>query len=122
MPTNWTLLPWKPTKHPGISLLWLHSQRPCGDTVVLIRMEPGASYPAHRHVGVERLFVLQGAYRDRAGVYHAGEEVVHPPGSSHHPIAEPGEDCILLATAEQGIEPLGEEGAGVHGPPSDREQ
>lgn len=71
---------------------------------MLIRMQPGCGYPAHRHTGVEEVLILQGGYRDQSGEHRAGEYVVNEAGSSHHPVALDGaEDCIMVAFAHGGI-------------------
>ena len=99
---------WQHTKQKGIFLSWLLRGREGADAVVLIRMEPGAGYPAHRHLGEETVLVLQGGYRDEQGEYREGEKVVNAAGSIHRPVALEGpEPCILLAVAHQGVEILG---------------
>ncbi|MDQ3805521.1 MAG: cupin domain-containing protein [Acidobacteriota bacterium] len=101
-----TRIPWRATRHRGIHLHVLRRDEATGDATVLIRMEPGCSYPAHRHRGVEEVFVLQGGYRDQRGAHCAGDYVLNEAGSAHQPaaLAEEGEDCVLLAFAHGGIE------------------
>jgi len=41
----------------------------------MIKMEPGCSYPRHKHRGSEELLILRGGYRDEAGEHRAGEYV-----------------------------------------------
>lgn len=77
-----------------------------GDATVLIRMEPGCGYPAHRHVGSEEVLILQGGYRDSRGEHRAGDYILNDAASAHAPIALDGEDCIMLALAHGGIELL----------------
>jgi anti-sigma factor ChrR (cupin superfamily) len=102
---DFSKIPWRATRHRGIHLHLLRRDEATGDATVLIRMEPGCSYPAHRHVGVEEVFVLQGGYRDSRGAHRAGEYVLNDAGSAHHPTAleEAGEDCVMLAFAHGGI-------------------
>jgi anti-sigma factor ChrR (cupin superfamily) len=99
---------WRTTRHEGIHLCFLRRDEATGDSTVLIRMEPGSSYPAHRHVGVEEVFVLQGGYADARGAHRAGDYDMNEAGSAHAPKAleETGEDCIMLAVARGGIETL----------------
>ncbi|TAH35946.1 MAG: hypothetical protein EYC70_11905 [Planctomycetota bacterium] len=97
-------LDWKTTSWPGVSLAFLES-RPDGSARVLIAMQPGSSYPAHRHRGVEEVFVVAGAYADARGRYAAGGFQRFAAGSAHHPVAGP-EGALLLAWAERGIELL----------------
>lgn len=104
-------IPWRATRHRGVHLHVLRRDAPTGDTTVLIRMEPGCSYPAHRHAGLEEVFILQGGYRDQKGEHRAGDYVLNEPGSAHHPAAltDPPEDCVMLAVAHGGIELMGDE-------------
>ncbi|HWW75527.1 MAG TPA: cupin domain-containing protein, partial [Pyrinomonadaceae bacterium] len=57
---------WRPTGDAGISYKLLYADRERGTYTTLVRMEPGARIPAHRHVGVEQCLVLEGDLR--AGV------------------------------------------------------
>ena len=103
-------IPWRGTRHEGVSLHFLRRDRGTGDATVLIRMEPGCSYPAHRHRGVEEVFILQGGYRDARGAHRAGDYVLNEAGSAHHPTAleDPPEACVMLAVAHGGIDLLGD--------------
>ncbi len=97
---------WRATRHRGIYLHLLRRDHATGDTTVLIRMQPGCSYPAHRHTGLEEVFILQGGYRDQTGAHRAGDYILNEAGSAHHPTAleDANEDCIMLAVAHGGIE------------------
>jgi anti-sigma factor ChrR (cupin superfamily) len=97
---------WRETRHAGVALKVLRRDEATGDATVLIRMRPGSSYPAHRHAGLEEVFVLQGGYRDDKGEHRAGDYVLNEAGSAHHPAALEGEDCVMLAVAHSGIEIL----------------
>jgi putative transcriptional regulator len=97
---------WQPTSHEGIFVNILRRDERTNDATVLIRMRPGCGYPAHRHVGLEEVFILQGGYRDSRGELRAGEYIINEAGSAHAPIALEGEDCIMLAIAHGGIELL----------------
>ena len=108
-------LPWRSTRHPGVTWFPLHAapEGGDGDATVLIRMAPGSSYPRHRHVGVEEVLVLAGGYRDERGEHRSGDYVRYPAGSEHHPVAlgdaerPVGPDnpaCLLFASARGGVE------------------
>lgn len=98
---------WHETKYQGIYLHALRRDKETGDATVLIRMEAGCGYPAHRHRGVEEVLILQGGYRDQNGEHRAGDYLINEAGSAHHPIAlEGSEDCIMLAITHGGIELL----------------
>jgi predicted ChrR family anti-sigma factor len=62
---------------------------------MLIRMEPGSSYSAHRHRGPEQCFVLQGDINDGYGTYYQGDFQCAATGS-HHGIQSTEKGCLLL--------------------------
>jgi len=96
---------WKQTRHRGIFLHTLRRDEATNDATVLIRMQPGCSYPAHRHVGLEEVLILQGGYRDERGEHRAGDYLINEAGSTHSPVAlDNTEDCIMLAITHGGIE------------------
>ncbi len=116
-------VPWKETRVDGISWLplWLSGERSGeaperdrGGGAFLIRMAPGKSYAAHRHVGTEEVLVLQGGYEDEFGVHVAGDFVHYPAGTIHSPralgpaspVAGTQRACVLYAVAPGGIEIL----------------
>jgi anti-sigma factor ChrR (cupin superfamily) len=103
-----TRITWSATRYEGIFLHFLRRDEATGDTTVLIRMQPGCSYPTHRHKGIEEVFILQGGYKDSRGEHRAGDYHINEAGSAHRPIAltDPAEDCIMLAIAHSGIEIL----------------
>ena len=96
---------WRGTRHAGVFIHYLRRDERTGDASVLIRMRPGCGYPAHRHLGIEEVLVLQGGYRDQKGEHRAGAYIVNEAGSAHHPVALDGtEDCVMFAVAHGGIE------------------
>lgn len=62
----------------------------------LLRIKAGAGAPAHGHEGHEYTLVLQGAYEDELGHYRRGDVSVCDSSVTHHPVADPGADCICL--------------------------
>ena len=97
-------MPWLPSKHPGTSYKTLRFDRDSGAGTILLRMDPGASYPAHRHTGGEEVYVLSGDLRMGKEVHRAGAFVYSPPGSVHSPRTEEG--CVLLVTFPERVEDL----------------
>jgi quercetin dioxygenase-like cupin family protein len=64
----------------------------------LIRLQPGSVFPNHRHVGTERMLLLQGRVRDTAGnEYRAGDAIVSDDGSEHEMVAIGDEEVIYAA-------------------------
>ncbi len=101
---DFSRIDWRETRHEGVALCVLRRDEATGDATVLIRIRPGCSYPAHRHDGVEEVFVLQGGYRDARGEHRAGDYVLNDADSAHSPVALEGpDDCVLFAVAHSGI-------------------
>ncbi len=105
---------WRSTRHPGVSWrpLFQADEAAGGNTTVLIRMDPGSSYPEHEHLGVEEVLILAGGYRDSDGEHRAGSYLRYPAGSRHAPqalgdprAAESPDNpaCLLFAVAHGGV-------------------
>lgn len=62
---------------------------------MLVRMEPGSTYSAHRHGGSEQCFVLEGDINDGYGTYYKGDFQRAAPGS-HHGVQSTEKGCLLL--------------------------
>jgi anti-sigma factor ChrR (cupin superfamily) len=100
-------IPFKSTRSPGVSIHSYHRDEATGNAAVMIKMEPGCSYPQHRHRGTEELLILQGGYRDEHGEYREGQYVRYEDGSDHHPVAlENGPPCVFFAVSAEGIDLL----------------
>ncbi|MET3925674.1 ChrR family anti-sigma-E factor [Devosia sp. 2618] len=68
--------------------------------LMLLRVGAGRRVPEHGHGGHELTLILQGAYKDRFGVFARGDIADHDEDVEHQPIAEPGEDCICLVAVD----------------------
>jgi anti-sigma factor ChrR (cupin superfamily) len=102
---DFSTIEWRATYHKGVYIHVLRRDEQTNDATVLIRMEPGCRYPAHKHIGIEEVFILQGGYRDQMGEHRAGDYIINEAGTTHFPIAlENSPDCIMLAIAHKGIE------------------
>jgi anti-sigma factor ChrR (cupin superfamily) len=84
---------------PGIACKLLATDTEKERVSMLVRLAPGAEYPAHRHRGVEELHLLHGELMigDRKlypGDYHQAE-----PGSVDHRVwSETGCTCVLITS------------------------
>jgi anti-sigma factor ChrR (cupin superfamily) len=85
---------WRPSAMSGIAIKELYSDSSHPERVALIKWEPGARYPRHRHTGGEEVLVLEGSLVDEAGRYPRGTWIRNPPGSAHEPYSPEG--CVLL--------------------------
>ncbi len=105
---DFTALDWTPSEWPGVSFHWLRKDEETGAGATFIKILPGHSAPAHRHLGAEECLVLQGGFGDSRGQYRAGDLVYYEPGSIHQDFrASEDEDCILFVVYQQsGIEVL----------------
>lgn len=65
----------------------------------LVQYLPGSSFPAHKHVNGEEIYVLEGTFSDNHGSYPAGSYLRNPPGSNHAPKAEEG--CTIFVKLQQ---------------------
>ena len=92
---NHNELPWVPSPEAGVHRRLLDR---CGDEVAratsIVRYEPSARFPEHRHDFGEEILVLEGTFSDETGDYPAGTYMMNPPGSSHAPFSETG--CVLF--------------------------
>lgn len=86
-------LPWQEFRA-GIEIIWLFGTPGGGPASALLRYQPGASAPRHRHRKSEHVLVIQGSQRDAAGVYPAGTLTTNPEGSVHEVFSDDG--CVAL--------------------------
>jgi len=86
---------------PGVSLYPLHGNPPGPQSSALLRYQPGAGVPAHTHLGVEHILVIQGSQEDEFGHYPTGTLLVSPTDSAHK--VSSAEGCIVLAVWSEGI-------------------
>jgi putative transcriptional regulator len=63
----------------------------------LIRSRPGSGVGVHTHHGEEFTLCLAGGYTDTTGEYARGDLQFADPTLLHRPMADAGEDCIVLA-------------------------
>lgn len=103
-----TGLPWRPLEEPGVSGVWVKALRvdPAAGRAptILLRFDPGASYPAHRHPAGEELFVLEGSVRVGSEDLRVGDYLCTAPGQAHAVHSEGG--CILLAVVPEEVQRL----------------
>ncbi len=86
---------WQPSQFEKISMKVLYRNDAEGEMTVLLKWEPGAVLPFHRHPEIEQSYVLQGSFYDHDGICRAGQYVWRHPGSLHETRSDEG--CVLLA-------------------------
>ncbi len=86
----------------GVEILRLAGDGKMGASAALLRYQPGARVPPHRHPGFEVIYVMSGAQSDERGTYGAGTLIVNPPGYEHSVWSDEG--CVVLIMWERSVE------------------
>ncbi|EFL90900.1 cupin domain-containing protein [Ahrensia sp. R2A130] len=86
----WESLPFEPFR-PGVTIHRIVTGKP---ELALLKYEPGARVPLHRHTDMETIFVLSGSQSDENGTYRTGDLVINPKGSVHRVWSDDG--CVVL--------------------------
>jgi putative transcriptional regulator len=96
---------WKPGPIPGLRVRLARAGAACaGAYTGFLRLEPGARFPAHEHLGAETTLVLAGSLRQNDGrEFHAGQLIELAIGTVHDFVALPGEDCIAAVIQRGGL-------------------
>jgi quercetin dioxygenase-like cupin family protein len=81
---------WGETQFDKVWIKTLYEDRAKGESTVLIKLEPGAHLPFHKHPELEQAYVLEGSMYDHDGVCHAGEYVWRKAGSFHENRSDTG--------------------------------
>ncbi len=92
--------PWV-ERRPGVHWKVLWEEGDC--KAVLMRYDPGATIPRHRHLGDEQIFVLDGSVSDDTGTCTKGNYARRPPGCVHTVTSRDG--ALVLAIMTGGTEP-----------------
>jgi quercetin dioxygenase-like cupin family protein len=100
---EWQPLIERGVRYEGISVISLHfdelKQR---STTILLKFEPGASYPYHNHPGGEELFVLEGEVTLEGVNLSAGDYLYTPVNYKHSVSSENG--CTMLFIIPEEVE------------------
>jgi anti-sigma factor ChrR (cupin superfamily) len=83
---------------PGVTAKTLFHESPVGNTTLLIRMQPGAVIPPHRHAAVEHCYVLEGDLHFGDLVMHTGDYHCAV-GDTTHETSHTENGCLLLIIA-----------------------
>jgi quercetin dioxygenase-like cupin family protein len=99
---------WQPLDEPGVSGVYVKVLR--FDTsalrapTILLKFDPGATYPGHTHPGGEEIFVLEGDIRLGKDRLHAGDYLFTAPGNIHAVQSDAG--CVVLVSVPEEVEKL----------------
>jgi anti-sigma factor ChrR (cupin superfamily) len=81
---------------PGVDVKTLFRDKGTGRTTMLVRMQPGARLPAHRHHDDEQCLVLRGDVRWRDLAYEEGDFIVMGRSSDHPEIHTVNGNLLLI--------------------------
>lgn len=82
----------------GVGIKILRVSEETGQWTGLIRMEAGATFAAHKHLGAADGYILQGELEYRVGTAAAGSYLYEPLGAEHE-ATTCSEETILFFTA-----------------------
>jgi len=94
---------WQATPFPGIEIRRLFVDKVTGTITSLLRAAVGAVYPAHRHGGVEHIYVVDGDLIFNDHTLETGDYEVNP-GATDHSTITTKTGCLALIihhTADQ---------------------
>lgn len=96
---------WQEGPADGVRLFHIDAgPRLIGAIAGFVRIDPGAAFPAHTHLGPEEVLVLRGSFvNEDGGVVAVGAEAPRPAGSRHEVRAGP-EGCLYLGIVDTGME------------------
>jgi anti-sigma factor ChrR (cupin superfamily) len=84
---------------PGISCKLLATDTEKNRVSMLVRLAPGAEYPAHRHSGVEELHLLHGELMINSKKLYPGDYNRAEPDTVDHRVwSETGCTCVLITS------------------------
>jgi anti-sigma factor ChrR (cupin superfamily) len=87
---------WKNSGVPGVDIKTLFREPALGRSTYLVRMEPGAVLPGHRHGDVEQCLVIEGDIRWGEMVYEKGDFVAMGKDTEHPELRTVGGNVLLL--------------------------
>jgi quercetin dioxygenase-like cupin family protein len=89
---------WKQAGVPGVTYKKLYFDEPSGLVTMLVRMEPGTVFPAHRHSRTEQCLVLEGDLIQDDHVYHPGDFTWAHAGSIDPMLRTEKGDLLLMVS------------------------
>jgi quercetin dioxygenase-like cupin family protein len=98
---------WTDSQIPGTRLMHLRAgPRVAAADNGLVRLAAGTRFPTHRHLGVERVLVLDGGYRDEQDgrLYLPGDWHEMQPGTSHAYTASTERELLFAVSVVGGVE------------------
>lgn len=89
---------WAAAGLPGVFAKTLFADETRGYHTSIVKLDPGAQYPAHRHGGIEEVFVLEGDLQFDFGAIVAGD-YCRAEADTLHSRSHTENGCVLLVNA-----------------------
>ncbi len=98
--------PWRQSVMPTMQLFDIEGGPKVSNAIVgFVKIEKGAGFPNHKHIGKEKMYILQGNLHDEDGsVYGPGDLIEHVAGSDHAFLAGGNVPLIYLTVNQIGVE------------------
>ena len=88
---------WQPSKlGTGVAVKMLRRDEETGALTVLLRFEPGGTFPAHRHPAGEEVFVVEGQVRIGKDRLSRGDYLYTEPQGIHAVSSESGGTILVM--------------------------
>jgi predicted ChrR family anti-sigma factor len=91
---------WRKTPYEGVEVKILYVDADTNNVTSLLRIQPGASYPAHHHAAVEQCLVLEGTVRIGQVFLNTGDFEFANAGTNHATV-ESDTGCVLMLISNQ---------------------
>lgn len=94
---------WQPGPVPWVSLFHLDGgPKTAGLDTGLVRLKKGTPFPRHRHLGPERVLILQGGYHDHQEHWYGPGDFHDMPQGSEHALLMTEQEDVLIAVVMSG--------------------
>lgn len=87
---------WKQHIIKGIKYRQLAMNQKCGYSMILMKVEPGTFYPAHKHHGAEECYVIEGDLYAQGKILGPGDFHHAEAGTHHEPLYTKGGCTVML--------------------------
>lgn len=96
---------WTPTPYPGVRTRELSTASP-EFAVIMVALDPGATFPSHEHHGSEDVYILSGDAHIEGHLLQAGDFMHSEPGSHHEEMNSPSGCRAIIVTSRKNYSPL----------------
>ena len=91
---------WRKTPYEGVEYKILYVDNETKNVTSLLKLQPGAAYPAHHHAGVEQCLVLEGTVRIGQIMLESGD-FEYANAGTEHAVVQSDTGCVLMLISNQ---------------------